>query len=99
VDIDVVIFNWACWGLVAADLTLTLTVARHTRWGRPGMRWLVAGTLIGVSANLVNLYAHARWAPLLFILTVPFLIMGSVSAARSAGLPGRREADSPAEIG
>jgi hypothetical protein len=91
-------FNWACWAAVVIGLGLTLTVARHTRWGRASSRLVIASYLAGLSAELVNLYTHARWAPFLFFLTAPFLVMALVAEIAGARRAARSASSSAAHI-
>jgi len=42
VETNALILNWACWEAAVIGLGLTLTVARHTRWGRASSRLVIA---------------------------------------------------------
>jgi hypothetical protein len=82
------IASWACWVTLAASCGLAVTLTRHSFWGRPGIRWASVGGLLFMSAQLVNLYVyrlhlHARWAPLLFTLTAPCLVIVAIINIRS----------------
>jgi hypothetical protein len=83
VNTDVLIFAWVWMAAMAVALGLSLTVARHKRWGRPAARWYAASYLLGGGAQLVNVYTGSTWAPYLFVLIGPPLVAGVLSDIRS----------------
>jgi hypothetical protein len=92
VNVAAVIFNWSCLAVVTVVLVASLTVARRTRWGRPGSRWILAGCVAGEGAELFNLYTRADFGAYVFWLVGPFLIMAVVAGARSShGAPSGSE--------
>jgi hypothetical protein len=84
VNTGALIFAWTCMAATATALGLSLTVARRRRWGRPGFRWYASSNLIAGSAQLVNLYSRAGWAPYLFLLVAPPIVAGVLAEIRSS---------------
>jgi hypothetical protein len=89
----VVIVNMAGFALVAVALGLAMTAGRRTRWGRPGVRWLLAACLVIFGAELVNLYTLAPWGSFLFYLSVPFWAVAVIVEVRAWRREGRERAD------
>jgi hypothetical protein len=80
---DVFVLNWAGGAAVAVVLLLAVTAGRRARWGRPGVRWLLAACLAVFAVELVNLYEQPPWGSFLFIAALPFWIMAVVVEIRS----------------
>jgi hypothetical protein len=85
VNTSAIVFGWCCIAVLAAVLGLSLTAARRTRLGRPFARWCLVATMYGGSAQLVNLYTHAYWAPYLFWLVGPVVLGALVAEFRYRG--------------
>jgi hypothetical protein len=84
VNVTAVIFNWSCLAACVMALSLSLTVARRTRWGRPPSQLVLAACVVGEGVELINLYTRASWAPYLFWVGAPFLFAIILAELRSA---------------
>jgi hypothetical protein len=83
VNVAAVVYNWSSLAACVIALSLSLTVSRRTRFGRPSSQLALAACVIDEGVELINFYTRASWAPYLFCLNAPILFAVILAEVRS----------------